>query len=143
MPRPALQRRPLGSISQQQRQQRVAEPAPPAARPRDPDAIDGGEEEEEGNKGPPTLLWRVLAAMFYLVPWIDCMRWVQQPAAVLHLVYWSEEQSLDCCSFCHLTRIQNCLNTPCPVLLSSLGREMYRKFRNLLVLYLIPGVLCC
>ena len=48
------------------------------------------------NQGPPTLVWRVLAALCYLVPWIDSI---------------------------------------------SFGREMYRRFRNLLVLYLVPGPL--
>ena len=77
-------------------QQQQRRPAPPAqARARDPDALDV-DDEEQGNKGPPTLFWRVLSAMCYLVPWIDSM---------------------------------------------SLGREMYARFRNLLVLYFIPGEL--
>jgi uncharacterized membrane protein len=48
------------------------------------------------NQGPPTLVWRVFAALCYLVPWIDSI---------------------------------------------SFGREIYRRFRNLLVLYLVPGPL--
>lgn len=37
-----------------------------AARARDPDELDA-EDEEELNKGPPSLLWRVFAAFCYMV----------------------------------------------------------------------------
>ena len=60
----------------------------------DPDAMDAG--DAAVNQGPPTLFWRVFAALCYLVPWIDSI---------------------------------------------SLGREIYRRFRNLLVLYFVPGPL--
>ena len=61
----------------------------------DPDSIDNPA-DAAANQGPPTLFWRVFAALCYLVPWIDSI---------------------------------------------SLGREIYRRFRNLLVLYLVPGPL--
>lgn len=67
-----------------------------SARARDPDALEGGDDDKAANQGPPTLFWRVFAALCYLVPWIDSV---------------------------------------------SLGREIYRRFRNLLVLYLVPGPL--
>lgn len=62
---------------------------------RDPDALDA-DDDIAANQGPPTLFWRVFAALCYLVPWIDSI---------------------------------------------SLGREVYRRFRNLLVLYFVPGPL--
>ncbi|KAI8112874.1 hypothetical protein M9434_004194 [Picochlorum sp. BPE23] len=61
----------------------------------DPDSMDASS-DAAANQGPPTLFWRVFAALCYLVPWIDSI---------------------------------------------SLGREVYRRFRNLLVLYLVPGPL--
>jgi hypothetical protein len=68
-----------------------------SARARDPDAVDGGEDDDAAaNQGAPSLFWRVFAALCYLVPWIDSI---------------------------------------------SLGREIYRRFRNLLVLYFVPGPL--
>lgn len=58
--------------------------------------MDGADDDAAANQSPPTLFWRVFAALCYLVPWIDSI---------------------------------------------SLGREIYRRFRNLLVLYLVPGPL--
>lgn len=59
-------------------------------------SMEGSQSDAAANQGPPTLFWRVFAALCYLVPWIDSI---------------------------------------------SLGREIYRRFRNLLVLYLVPGPL--
>ena len=70
--------------------------SPIVARANDPDALDAGDGDAAANQGPPTLFWRVFAALCYLVPWIDSI---------------------------------------------SLGREIYRRFRNLLVLYFVPGPL--
>lgn len=67
-----------------------------AARARDPDAVDDADDDVASNQGPPSLFWRVFAALCYLVPWIDSI---------------------------------------------SLGREIYRRFRNLVVLYFVPGPL--
>lgn len=64
-----------------------------SARARDPDELEA-EDEDEINKGPPSLLWRVFAAFCYLVPWIDSI---------------------------------------------TLGKEIYRRFRNLLIFYFVPG----
>lgn len=61
----------------------------------DPESMDSMS-DAAANQGPPTLFWRIFAALCYLVPWIDSI---------------------------------------------SLGREIYRRFRNLLVLYLVPGPL--
>lgn len=61
----------------------------------DPDSLDSPS-DTAANQGPPTLFWRVFAALCYLVPWIDSI---------------------------------------------SFGREIYRRFRNLLILYLVPGPL--
>jgi hypothetical protein len=87
----------LRSAVHQQRSQlpsrRVVSPTLAA---RDPDALDGGDDDVAANQGPPTLFWRVFAALCYLVPWIDSI---------------------------------------------SLGREIYRRFRNLIILYLVPGPL--
>jgi hypothetical protein len=38
-----------------------------------PQAADGGEALSPGAKGPPTLPWRVAAALTYLIPWIDSL----------------------------------------------------------------------
>ncbi|GAB4820803.1 hypothetical protein N2152v2_007849 [Parachlorella kessleri] len=76
------------SLQRQSRQQLQV-----AARARDPDELEA-EDEEELNKGPPSLFWRVFAAFCYLVPWIDSI---------------------------------------------TLGKEIYRRFRNLLVFYFVPG----
>ncbi len=65
-----------------------------AARARDPDALDAGEDPEAANREPPSLFWRCFSALCYLVPWIDSI---------------------------------------------SLGRAMYAKFRNLLLIYFAPG----
>ena len=65
------------------------------ARAGDPDPMDSSA-DAAANQGPPTLFWRVFAALCYLVPWIDSI---------------------------------------------SFGREIYRRFRNLLILYLVPGPL--
>lgn len=78
-----------GALSSRERGERTI------ARARDPDALEG-DEDNVANQGPPTLFWRVFAALCYLVPWIDSI---------------------------------------------SLGREVYRRFRNLLVLYFVPGPL--
>lgn len=70
------------------------------ARAKDPDALDGDDSSSgsAANQAPPTLFWRVFAALCYLVPWIDSI---------------------------------------------SLGREIYRRFRNLLILYFVPGMYYC
>ena len=43
-----------------------------AARARDPDAPDAGDDSPEAaNREPPSLFWRVFSVFCYLVPWID------------------------------------------------------------------------
>lgn len=43
----------------------------PLARAKDPDAIDA--DSKDPNMEPPNLLWRVFAAVMYVIPWIDTL----------------------------------------------------------------------
>ena len=54
------------------REKKVAQRQPTTvARAKDPDAVDP--EAKDPNREPPNLLWRVLAATMYVIPWIDAL----------------------------------------------------------------------